>query len=167
MPTYRQKLVASKLVENGGNIGKAMISAGYSPATAKTPKKLTQSKGWKILMDRYIPDDLVVETHKDALQAHKIDQYIFPKSYFDKEIKELIENFDFRVIWIKKEKNCKRAYFLAPDHSTRMLAVKEAYKIKDKYPREKVEQKYNEEAENFFAGIRRLLPSENNRLCAK
>lgn len=38
MPTLKQKLVASKLVENGGNMGRAMVSAGYSKATAKTLK---------------------------------------------------------------------------------------------------------------------------------
>ena len=41
------------MVENGGNIGKAMIAAGYTPATAKTPQKLTQSEGYKELMKQY------------------------------------------------------------------------------------------------------------------
>ncbi|MDO8487563.1 MAG: hypothetical protein Q7S45_04665 [Candidatus Curtissbacteria bacterium] len=51
MATFKQKLAASKLVENGGNIGEAMKSAGYSKNTAKTPQKLTESKGWRELMD--------------------------------------------------------------------------------------------------------------------
>lgn len=67
MSTFRQKLTASKLVENGGNIGKAMRAAGYSASTAKTPKKLTQSKGWEELMGDFFPDELLVKVHKSLL----------------------------------------------------------------------------------------------------
>lgn len=35
------------MVENGGNVSKAMLDAGYSPATAKTPQKLTESKAFE------------------------------------------------------------------------------------------------------------------------
>lgn len=72
MPTFRQKLVASKLVENGGNMGKAMVSAGYSPNTAKTPGKLTRSKGWQELMDSLFPDELLLKKHRELLEAKKI-----------------------------------------------------------------------------------------------
>lgn len=71
MATLKQKFVASKLVENGGNIGKAMISAGYSPATAKTPQKLTQSKGWQELMATVFPDKLLLKKHKELLYAEQ------------------------------------------------------------------------------------------------
>jgi hypothetical protein len=47
MSTIRQKRAITEMVENGGNISKAMISAGYSAATAKTPGKLTGSKGFQ------------------------------------------------------------------------------------------------------------------------
>lgn len=69
MPTIKQKLVASKLVENGGNIGKAMVSVGYSPVTAKTPQKLTESKGWKDLMDTIFPDEVLLNTHRQLLDV--------------------------------------------------------------------------------------------------
>lgn len=72
MATLRQKIVASKMVENGGNIGKAMIEAGYSSATAKTPQKLTKSKGWKELMDNIFPDSLLVKKHLELLNARKL-----------------------------------------------------------------------------------------------
>lgn len=38
------------MVENGGNVSKAMIDAGYSPNTAKTPQKLTDSEYVQALM---------------------------------------------------------------------------------------------------------------------
>ena len=53
MATPRQKIAVDNLVENGGIISRAMIDAGYSKATAKTPQKLTESKGFKELMKEY------------------------------------------------------------------------------------------------------------------
>lgn len=47
MTTYKQKAALVKMVENGGNVSQAMISVGYSTNTAKTPKKLTNSRGFK------------------------------------------------------------------------------------------------------------------------
>ncbi len=41
--TYKQSRALQFMVENGGNMYRAMIDAGYSPNTAKTPRKLTKS----------------------------------------------------------------------------------------------------------------------------
>jgi len=49
--TMKQKTALQNMVENGGNVSKAMIYAGYSLATAKTPQKLTESKGFKALLE--------------------------------------------------------------------------------------------------------------------
>ena len=73
MSTLKQELVASKIVENHGNISKAMIQAGYSPATAKNPKNLTESKAWPMLIERYIPDNEILQAHWEALKATKQD----------------------------------------------------------------------------------------------
>lgn len=43
----RREKAIKHLVENGGSIGNAMRKAGYSPKTAKTPKKLTNTKAFK------------------------------------------------------------------------------------------------------------------------
>ena len=50
-PTPRQRKALEKLVENGGNVSKAMVDAGYSANTAVVPQKLTESKGFLALMD--------------------------------------------------------------------------------------------------------------------
>ena len=70
MATTKQKLALDKIVENGGNIGKAMIAAGYSPATAKTPQKLTKTKGWKELMSKNFSDDNVMKQHLFLINQH-------------------------------------------------------------------------------------------------
>lgn len=72
MPTIKQKAVASRIAENHGNLGKTMLEAGYSPNTAKKPENLTESKGWAELMEEYLPDDLILKAHKDALTAMRI-----------------------------------------------------------------------------------------------
>lgn len=56
------------LVENGGNVSRAMVHAGYSPKTAENPQKLTESRGFQIALqesglsldtlNRYLADDL-------------------------------------------------------------------------------------------------------------
>lgn len=61
MATKKQEKALDKLVENGGNVSKAMRDAGYSPATAKTPAKLLDSKGFIELMDeKGLTDDFIV-----------------------------------------------------------------------------------------------------------
>lgn len=61
MATIKQRIAFPKIVENGGNVSKAMIEANYAPATAHTPQKLTESKGFKELCDEYgLTDDLLV-----------------------------------------------------------------------------------------------------------
>lgn len=51
MPTDRQKLAVDNMIKNGGIASRAMVDAGYSPATAKTPQKLTESDGYLQIMD--------------------------------------------------------------------------------------------------------------------
>jgi len=61
MATVKQKKALNKIVENGGNVSKAMRDAGYSPATAENPSKLTDSKGFIELMDELgLTDNLIV-----------------------------------------------------------------------------------------------------------
>ena len=120
MPTYKQKLVASKLVENGGYVGKAMVAAGYSSKTAKTPQKLTESKGWQELMKEYVSEVDVLKTHSLLLKAEKGSSYMFPKSEDDNVIKEIIESKSvFKLLYVRKTKT---HYLCAPRRLKRMRA---------------------------------------------
>lgn len=61
MATIKQKKVINNLVENGGNVTKAMRDAGYSEATINNPSNLTKSKGYKGLLEEYgLTEDRVV-----------------------------------------------------------------------------------------------------------
>lgn len=72
MATEKQTKALENLVGNGGNVTKAMREAGYSEATANTPQKLTESKGWQELVEEYLPDDLLAKVNKEGLEAVRI-----------------------------------------------------------------------------------------------
>lgn len=70
MATLRQKKALDNLVENGGVVSRAMIDAGYSAATAKTPQKLTESKSFKQLMEQYgLTDELLLTSLVDDIKS--------------------------------------------------------------------------------------------------
>lgn len=56
------------MVENGGNASRAMRDAGYSPATAENPSKLTSSLGFQELMAQMgVTDDKLIHVLNDGL----------------------------------------------------------------------------------------------------
>lgn len=69
-PTIKQIRAAKNLVEQGGNVGKAMIRAGYTPKTAKTPKKLTESQGFKEIADSIgLTPNFVMKALKEDIEG--------------------------------------------------------------------------------------------------
>jgi hypothetical protein len=72
MSTLRQEIALENMVENGGNISQAMISAGYSPNTAKTPQKLTESLGFIELCEmKGLTDDLLINALVEDIKGKK------------------------------------------------------------------------------------------------
>lgn len=73
MATIKQKKAFVKFIENHGNMRQAMLAAGYSEVSADNPTlNLASSKGWKELLEEYLPDDTLLKVHKEGLQATKI-----------------------------------------------------------------------------------------------
>lgn len=69
-PKQRIQRVFEKVLENHGTgIGKAMLSEGYTKATAKNPSNVTDSKSWAMLMAEYLPDDLLTKVAREGLAA--------------------------------------------------------------------------------------------------
>jgi len=72
--TLKQKAAVKKLLENKGMaVSVAMMTSEvpYTPATAKNPKELTDSNGWKELMAKYLPDDKLAKKHQQFLNSEK------------------------------------------------------------------------------------------------
>lgn len=62
MATVKQKKALDIMVGNGGNVTRAMLEANYSPNTANTPQKLTQSRGFKELCEeRGLTEDFLID----------------------------------------------------------------------------------------------------------
>jgi hypothetical protein len=90
MPTLKQKK-AFKMVESGRHLKEVMVKAGYSKNTAIAPTKLTKSKGWLELMEKYLPDKLLAEKHKELLEVPKKTKH-FKKGELEVEFEELDSN---------------------------------------------------------------------------
>lgn len=69
MATLRQKKAIKNVLENGGNITKAMKDAQYSPATVNNPKNLTESDAWKDFIEGTDLDTDLVRVAKQGLKA--------------------------------------------------------------------------------------------------
>jgi len=151
MPTIRQKLVAAKMVENGGNMGKAMIEAGYSKAMAKNPYKLTRSKGWAEATEGILSLEKIAKIHAEMLDSVKVRKFTFPLTVSDESIRSMMEDDQIRVIYIKYLKNSKHCFFTAPDALTRIKALELAYKVKGllNQPRDRNREEISHDDEAF------------------
>ena len=113
--TLKQKAAIQKVVENHGNVSRAMLEVGYDPTTAKNPKNLTTSKAWMELMEEHLPDSSLLEKHKEALNATKP---IGAQILIDKDGKT-----------ISKE---NEGMIEVPDQVVRLKAVELGYRVKGK-----------------------------------
>lgn len=72
MATEKQKKATALVVENHGNVSKSMLEAGYTPASAKNPKNLTQSQYFQQVMQKAgVTDEKLVAVLKEGLSANK------------------------------------------------------------------------------------------------
>lgn len=69
MASLRQKKVLKLVTEKHRSISRAMLEAGYSPNTASKPKNLTETKSWKELLDKYLPDDFVLNAINEDIDG--------------------------------------------------------------------------------------------------
>lgn len=85
----KHKKVLDNLVENGGNLSKAIRDTGlYSEVIARDPQKITESITWGELMEFHISDSELASKHKELLHATRLDHMTFPtgcKTEADKE----------------------------------------------------------------------------------
>ena len=83
MATIKQKIAIEKLSEiirkspsqKTITIGRILRSAGYSESVCKAPQRVTESKGWKNLVNEYFPDNQLAEMHKKLLEKEEIVCY--------------------------------------------------------------------------------------------
>lgn len=116
--TFRQKIAIQKVIENGGNVSKAMREAGYSPQSAVNPSKLTESKTWEELMEQHFPDSKLSKVIDEGLEATRV----------------------ISAVNTGKEANGATTDFVdVPDHAVRHKFTETALKLKKKFPSEKMQ----------------------------
>lgn len=70
MATIKQKRAYQEVVK-GSSLAAAMRKVGYSKTTARRTNKLTRTKGWQELIDKYISEEDLMKVHKEGLKATK------------------------------------------------------------------------------------------------
>jgi len=97
MATEKQKAVARKILEKPGSVSAAMVEVGYKPSTAHNPSDLTNSKGWKELMEKYYPDDKITKIQNKLLESPLLRIMEFDYEMADKIIKKIIRDSGGKV----------------------------------------------------------------------
>lgn len=139
MATTRQRKTAEAFVENGGkSVSAAMKKAGYSDAAATNPQKLTKTKTWEELMEQYLPDRKIAQTHKKLLGSKYLDHMVFPLALSDAEITDLVRSVGGTVKRFQHSETQTHVWFWADNTTAQAKAVELAYKLKSRLS-EKVE----------------------------
>jgi len=108
--TIKARIVANKISENPGMpLGKAMLEAGYSPVTARSPQNLTNSKGWAAIIERKLPDKKLLKRHN-----------------------QLLDKKEFMAVGERGDRRIEPTGEIDPMAVARGLDM--AYKLKSKYP---------------------------------
>lgn len=76
--SLKQRRAAKLVVENHGSVSAAMRAAGYTAASAKNPKNLTETKAWPALMDEYLSEESLTKAHNELMHAKRLDHMMFP-----------------------------------------------------------------------------------------
>lgn len=137
MPTIKQKKAFSKIVENRGNISKTMLEVGYDETTAKNPKNLTESNGWKELMDSNLSDKDLAEKHKQLLNSTGIGHMVFPVAITDQEITDLLATVNCVPQKFQHGDTANHVWYWARDNKAIKDGLDMAYKLKGKYAPDK------------------------------
>jgi len=118
-PKPRIKEVFEKTLKNGGNVSKAMRAKKYRPATINNPSNVTGTKSWEMLLDEYIPETLIAETHKEAFGANKpIGALVLIKNDKNGNAEQILKD--------------NEGVIEVPDWQIRMKATELGYKVRGK-----------------------------------
>jgi len=115
-----------------------MRDAGYDETTAKNPKNLTESDGYKVLMNQYLSDETLAKAHGELLDAASIERLGFQKEITDEQIEKIINKVPgCKVLHVRRWKDTdSTAYVQVLDNNARKNALDMAYKLKGRYGEE-------------------------------
>lgn len=97
MPTLKQKRVFQRALENGGNVTQAMKEVGYKQGTIHNPNNVTESDGWKLLMDKHLPDSILAKKHREGLNATTKKPHLIDRDDKGRPIYDYVKEDDYSV----------------------------------------------------------------------
>jgi hypothetical protein len=140
------------------NMGDILEQAGYSPTMANTPKQVTESRGFKQLMEEYYPQDKRIEKHKQLLETVTIDHRTFPVAMTDEEMIALVESVPgCKVKKIMHGEQQNHVWFFIPDGALQLAALDKLYKITGDYSAEKVDVN-NSDIDEALKRLEEIMP---------
>jgi len=92
----RIRKVFVKVVENGGNVTKAMRELKYSEATINSPQSVTKTKSWQELL-KELPDEKLMKVLHEGLDANRVVSAINPGKSATSSTADFIEVPDFMI----------------------------------------------------------------------
>ena len=130
----KHRKVLDKLVENGGNMSKAIRDTGlYSPSQELHPEKIIDSKTWKEVVEDAMPDSFLLGKHKELFEQKEVNYFVFPKTMSDEEIVAHVKASGIDVITVRGSDKGKLAFYSLPNANAMKSALEMAYRAKGVY----------------------------------
>jgi hypothetical protein len=74
-----------------------MREAGYTSLVANTPQNLTNSKGWRDLLEKYVPEKHLMKVHKEGLGATVKKPHLIDRDSKGRPVYEYVDEVDYSV----------------------------------------------------------------------
>ncbi len=101
---------------------------------------VTETESFKQILDKHLPEDKVVQKHKELLDSVILEKLSFDERDSDDEIRLVIEKMPgYELLYIKEGLNAdgdvisKYAYVKAPNGTIQEKALDKAYKLRGRY----------------------------------
>lgn len=142
MPTFRQKRAFEKTIETQGNVSKAMLEAGYSKSHAHNPQSLTNSKGFKEMLDKLVPEKALIKKVQEMLSHGDLVHKDFPADLGITAIEAIFKKAKIEILYIKQNTSKKpyiTVYYMQPDAITQDKALDKLFRLHGSYEAEKLD----------------------------
>ncbi len=139
MATKNQEAVLNEVVKQVKkgrkvSVSKAIRDTGlYSPTYAENPQRLTNSKGWKDLVNERLSDSFVTARLRKLFDQKRVEYFTFSKNLSDDEIRAAVEDAGLEVINISYTEQGKLAWYSTDDVMAVTKALDMTNKIKGVY----------------------------------
>lgn len=139
MATKNQEAVFNEVVKQAKSktrkisVSKAMRDVGLSPSFSEQPQQMTNSKGWKELVNTRLSDSFVTARLRKLFDQKKVEYFSFNKNMSDETIRAAVEDAGLTVINISYTDQGKLAWYSTDDVMAVTKALDMTNKIKGVY----------------------------------